>query len=646
MPNYTPNLNLEKPTGTENIKRAIINSNMDIIDAAAADNEYQIPTIVGTQVRIVRQSNTKRLMFRLEDNLSGTITISLDAGATSLPLKDINGNAITALEKGFIEVVYDTTFFTLRPRGSSPEPAYIPPEDWIDIDDCAPGNINLLVADVMLATYAFTCTTVSGQYTINWGDGTTLSYDSGTIAQHTYIVGTGQPCSRGYTTFKIVISGQLLSFKVVPHNLATNNQEFAVLGCCVNSSTITDLSYAFFNSTSPTLIVSCRLLEFFNIIGMTAVTNPSYMFYNCYSLQSVDISGMTQATDTSYMFGNCRTLKSVDISAMTAVTTASFMFNNCYSLQSIDVSAMTAVTTANSMFANCSTLQSVDISGVVAITNANGMFGGCIYLQSADISGMTQAIDVSNVFSGCRALQSVDISNMTLVTNASYMFANCSTLQSVDVSAMTAVTTASNMFANCSTLQSVDVSNMTAVTTANSMFSGCYTLQSVDVNNMTLVTNTGYMLNSCYALQSVDISNMTLVTNASYMFSNCYALQFIVATNFSSSASSVTFENAFINCEQLKNINFPSAKVSKISAKGVSGKLDKLETIIFHPSSLFEGTSPQLDIQYNTLTAAQLDAIFTSLPAVTSKTVNITGCTGAAGCTRSIATAKGWTVTG
>ena len=41
-----------------------------------------------------------------------------------------------------------------------------------------------------------------------------------------------------------------------------------------------------------------------------------------------------------------------------------------------------------------------------------------------------------------------------------------------------------------------------------------------------------------------------------------------------------------------------------------------------------------------------MDQLFTDLTTIVGKTINITGCSGAAGCTRSIATAKGWTVTG
>jgi hypothetical protein len=45
------------------------------------------------------------------------------------------------------------------------------------------------------------------------------------------------------------------------------------------------------------------------------------------------------------------------------------------------------------------------------------------------------------------------------------------------------------------------------------------------------------------------------------------------------------------------------------------------------------------------LSPAALDALYTSLPTVTGKTITVTGNYGTSGHTPSIATAKGWTVT-
>ena len=83
------------------------------------DYEYQTPVIVGTQIRLTKQSNTNRLFFILDSALNGTITISTDNGLTSKNLVDIEGNQVTSLDKGFVEVVAVSNFFILRNSGLS-----------------------------------------------------------------------------------------------------------------------------------------------------------------------------------------------------------------------------------------------------------------------------------------------------------------------------------------------------------------------------------------------------------------------------------------------------------------------------------------------------------------------------------------------
>ena len=100
----------------ENVAANLLN----LINAHKADNTYQTPTIVGTQIQLIKQSDTTRLFFKLDADLSGgDITISLDAGATSKPLVDIDGVAVTELSKGFVEVVENAVNFTYAPKGSN-----------------------------------------------------------------------------------------------------------------------------------------------------------------------------------------------------------------------------------------------------------------------------------------------------------------------------------------------------------------------------------------------------------------------------------------------------------------------------------------------------------------------------------------------
>ncbi|WP_113675452.1 hypothetical protein [Vallitalea guaymasensis] len=165
MAEKTSNYNLIKPSENETADINVINGNFDIIDTKIKENHnhinnavedigdkanlitnnkdnivnavneistsmadianyksdsdtYQIPTIVGTQIQLQRQSDTKRLFFKLNSDLSGgDITISLDSGTTEKILKDIENVNVIELSKGFVEVVEETDFFTYAPKG-------------------------------------------------------------------------------------------------------------------------------------------------------------------------------------------------------------------------------------------------------------------------------------------------------------------------------------------------------------------------------------------------------------------------------------------------------------------------------------------------------------------------------------------------
>lgn len=136
MATTTDNYSLTKPSTEDFYDIKVQNENMeiidqklkkleigiedvqDVLDAHMVDAEYQTATVSGTQIHVARQSLSKRLYFKLTQDLTGgVITISLDSGHTLLPLKDIDGNSLTSLDKGYWEVVDSTGFFTLCPRG-------------------------------------------------------------------------------------------------------------------------------------------------------------------------------------------------------------------------------------------------------------------------------------------------------------------------------------------------------------------------------------------------------------------------------------------------------------------------------------------------------------------------------------------------
>lgn len=104
--------------GTDNKElTGAINEINDKVTQHLDQYEYQTAVVSGTQIQLEKQSNSNRLLFKLESELTGNITVSTDGGETSKNLVDVDGVQITSLDKGFHEIVAAANFFILRNKG-------------------------------------------------------------------------------------------------------------------------------------------------------------------------------------------------------------------------------------------------------------------------------------------------------------------------------------------------------------------------------------------------------------------------------------------------------------------------------------------------------------------------------------------------
>lgn len=477
----------------------------------------------------------------------------------------------------------------------SEEEAYSPPSDWPTVDDVPDGSIRLLLSDMFLATYCFDIEVDSGTFTVDWGDGTSETHSGFYEVEHTYTVGAGTPCSRGYTTFVCTItpdSGGLIFFRMNNISLSQHIGISGILAAAIRSSTIPALDDAF------SFGEDCYYLEYVHIFEASSCIFARNMCSMALNLKEFDLTGMSNLIDASYMFNSCYSLTKVDLSPLTELTNAEAMFFECVSLKEIDASVLTKVVSLESFVEDCHSLQTANFSNLSSVKNIRRLCSYCYALENVDVSGMTEALDAYDAFDNCSSLRAIDISDLTKLQFAQYMFGNC------------------------------------------------YSLSDVKIGSKPFLTEASSMFRYCNSLVSVDITGLTKVTDADYMFYYCYSLQSISANTFArDSLSEVSMKNAFYCCEHLKDISLPMAKVKNLGARGSTYFLNRLETLLVSSSSTFgDSYTPQLDLRYNTLSAAQINQIFTDLPTVSSKYVYVGGCPGSSTCDPSIATAKGWIV--
>ena len=277
---------------------------------------------------------------------------------------------------------------------------------------------------------AFSFTTSSGQYRVDWGDGNVTLHNSGTIAQYQYnyaSVSNSTLSSRGYKQVMIKVtpvSGNLLTCNFQQRFVTTpvQNQAYSsgFLECILSMPNASSGGSITFGGTTIRHSY-CEKVDIKTIGNATSMVN---MFQNCGSLQSVPLFNTSNVTSMGSMFAGCYSLQSVPLFNTSNVTTMTYMFFSCYSLQSVPLFNTSNVTNMGYMFQNCGSLQSVPLFNTINVTNM-------VYM-----------------FFSCYSLQSVPLFNTSNVTNMGYMFQSCSSLNFIPAFITTAVTTDFTTFAN------------------------------------------------------------------------------------------------------------------------------------------------------------------------------------------------------
>lgn len=429
--------------------------------------------------------------------------------------------------------------------------------------------------------------------------------------------------------------------------------------------------------------------------GATTITTTS-MFSNCSSLEYVKMPTTVAAGTVfaaSSMFSNCQGLKSIIFPTNFDASTMASMFNVCYSLSScILPTSMPSLTTMNSAFTTCPNLQEITLPTTVgASISMASTFSGCRNLSKVTIPSGWNLTSLQSTFNNCVSLNQVILPNNAQdnLTTINGMCSGCFNLKSIVMpTSLNTCNTMGAAFNSCSNLQSVVFpSTMNAVTSIAQIFSNNYSLQSVTLpTSMSALVTANVMFDGCSAINSVVLPATTgNITTYAQAFRNCYSIQSVTLPTSPQSTALTTLNNTFINTYKLKTINNVDklgntstgstiyvdgtsllyqnllltsldfyTKFSKFEAFGNSGSsllYSKLNSLRLRNNGTgqYAGTSPQINISYTDLSQAALVQVFNDLPTVTSKTINITGASGAAALTapeRAIATGKGWTITG
>lgn len=496
-----------------------------------------------------------------------------------------------------------------------------PPSDWLQLPRLLEGDQRFcgLLAIIQGASgntgpaadsnfIAFAC---AGNYIVDWGDGSTAAFSSGSLAQRQYNFASIPDSTLTTQGYKQVI------IQAYPQAGATLtsvdlNRRYTVAGVTLTASYVNtwlDIRIAGRNISSLTIrgsspVVSMNMLKRFEYVGPSSITNIGNNFLaNCPALEKILGQRFTSNNGNFFRFAN-----------------------NCYSLTFLDL---------------------IDTRAAPAgAGNFYSAFDQCFALETfPPLHWKGSRIDYS--FRNCASLKNMPMLDTSLANNAELAFVGCSSLKRVPDFDLSNCIFFGQMFASCHSLEEAPNIDTSKGTSFNAMFSTTTSLRSVPLYNTSNGTDfrTMFASSGIETIPPFDVRKGTQFGRFLFLAPN---VRKVSGMTFSSAIDLAEFFYQNGNMIEAGPFDF-SGVTSGSTAAGSTGPL---RDFFFQTGGFqnlqFTGVQKSINISNMVLCAANLNYLFENLANVTGTgaTITITNNWGTAQCNRTIATSKGWTVVG
>lgn len=289
----------------------------------------------------------------------------------------------------------------------------------------------------------------------------------------------------------------------------------------------------------------------------------------------------------------------------------------------VEIVVGSSLLTALTLTGACPLLRRVEFKQPFTSTAPASQFINCYNLREVVGEMIFPGVALSAVFSGCSNMTkfpTLTLTSSATNINVSSFFSLCSLMVDVPLFNLTnggKINTWTSTYSGCFSIRSMPAGfTITGGVITTAMFQSCYALETLPTLDTSAVTQAGSMFLNCYALRAISLNSTAALTLATSMFSGCAALESISDLDFSN-VSSANLATVFASCSRLSRLKFLAGKAPAFTWT-VVGMID----------------------------AAGLDAIYTASPTVSGQTITVTGLPGTLADNPTIATAKGWTVTG
>jgi surface protein len=539
---------------------------------------------------------------------------------------------------------------------------WVKPSDWITYTMPTASEQKVIgtvaVFDQDSNYFALNMTTTDAtDYTVDWGDGTSADFASGVTAEKNYVysdISSGTVTSEGYRQAIVTITPTTAgkTFETVSpsrrHSAITSGSDFSSpwLSLAIAAPNATTITLGPNQTTNAGLALAQQIY-----IISSNITSSSSLFSSCFALEDVVFNTSGTLTTTASMFSNCRSLQVAPFLNTASVTAMNTMFSNCISLQSVPLYNTSSVQVMSTMFSTCESLQSVPLFDTSSVTNMSSMFTTCTSLKSVPFFNTSSVTNMSGMFFNCISLKSVPLFDTSSVTNMSNFLYSTTGIETIPVFDTTLVTTMDGMFRFSSGMTFLPALNTSAVTNISNIFTATSTnIKEIEELNLSSI--------SSLANNLLGLGNTTASSAAGNL----------IRAKITGNKWTQSFQNCSMGAAQLDEMYTSLATLNPaVTNASGSGTVVTYTVGVGNTSPFVVGRTVAVTavdpVAYNiTGTVASVDAgagTFTitnaatgayvsgGIAAVTSdRTITVTGNPGVATDDPTIATNKGWTVTG
>jgi hypothetical protein len=246
--------------------------------------------------------------------------------------------------------------------------------------------------------------------------------------------------------------------------------------------------------SNATDITGIRLLEQFEWVGPSAITDFTTLFNGAVSLQKVTGRIWTSNGELfTGMFRQCRKLTSVPLLDTSNGTAFNSMFFATHALKKLPILNTSKGTTFNNMLGGSIGLEEVPLFDTSNGTVFSSMFTNAYYLKTVPLFDTSKGQTFLNMFLSCTALKSVPHFNTSQGTNFGSMFYFAKRISTIPPFNTENGESFSSMFQECDTIEIVPTLNTSKVLNAASwgtnVFLSCFSLSKSSMTTYKFSTN-------------------------------------------------------------------------------------------------------------------------------------------------------------